>query len=176
MLPVLWIASAIVVITAAIRSRRHPPAVRLGRLGVGFLYIVAGAAANAWMLARGDDYRDFAKGSYIPFVRGTWESLVVPNHDVWISLLIVFELTVGVLCLAGARRTQLAYGLAIAFHVCLLSFGWGFFVWSIPMIAALLTLLRAERRRGTDNDRTAPRGGDSVSARRTESEMYPLGP
>lgn len=146
MLPLLWVASAIAIATAAIRSKRHPSAIRIGRLGVGFLYIVAGAGANAWMLASGEDYRDFAKASYIPFVRDTWESLVVPNHDVWISLLIVFEFAVGALALAGAKRTQLAYVLAIAFHICLLSFGWGFYLWSVPMIAAFITLLRAERR------------------------------
>ena len=45
----------------------------------------------------------------------------------------------------GGRETQLAYGAGIAFHVALLSFGWGFYLWSVPMIAALMTLLRRER-------------------------------
>jgi uncharacterized membrane protein YphA (DoxX/SURF4 family) len=145
MLPVLWVASAAAIVTAAVRSRRHPRALLVGRLGVGFLYIVAGAV-NAWFLSRGDDYHDFASGSNVAFVRDTWQSVVVPSHDVWIALLIGFELVVGALSLAGGWRTQLAYGLAIVFHVCLLSFGWGFGLWSIPMIAALVTLLRAERR------------------------------
>ena len=34
------------------------------------------------------------------------------------------------------RATQVAYLAAIAFHVALLSFGFGFALWSIPMIAA----------------------------------------
>lgn len=148
MVTVLWVASAIAVVTAAIRSRRHASAVRMGRLGVGFLFIVAGAAMNGWFLMRGDDYGKFASGSYIPFVRDTWQSVVVPNHELWIGMLIAFELAIGVLSLAGERHTQLAYALAIVFHVCLLSFGWGFYLWSIPMVVALATLLAVERRTG----------------------------
>lgn len=146
MLPVLWVASAAVIATAAVRSRHHPGSLRTGRFGVAFLYLAAGAAVNAFFLARGDDYAEFAKGSYLPFVRDTWESVVVPDHDIWIGLLIAFELGVGVLALVGGRPTQLAYAAAITFHVALLSFGLGFFLWSIPMIAALTTLLRVERR------------------------------
>lgn len=146
MLPVIWVGCAIVIVTAAVRSRRHASALRTGRIGVAVLYLGAGAAVNAYFLLRGDDYAKFADGAYIAFVRHTWNTLVVPNHVAWITLLIAFELAVGVLALLGGRRTRLAYVAAIAFHIALLSFGWGFFAWSLPMIAALATLLRAERR------------------------------
>jgi hypothetical protein len=145
-LVIVWVTCAAVVVTAAIRSRRHPSALHIGRVGVGVLYIGAGAAVNTFFLVRGDDYAKFAAGSYIPFVRDTWNSVVVPNHEAWISLLVAFELAVGVLALLGGRRSQLAYAAAIAFHVALVSFGWGFYLWSVPMAAALTTLLRAERR------------------------------
>jgi hypothetical protein len=156
MLPVIWVSCAVVIATAAIRSRRHPSALRVGRIGVGVLYLAAGAAVNSFLLARGDDYAEFAQGSSIAFVRDTWASLVVPNHDIWIGLLIAFELGVGVLALLGGGRTQLAYAAAIAFHIALLSFGWGFFLWSIPMIAALAALLRAERRSGEPHRESIP--------------------
>jgi hypothetical protein len=71
--------------------------------------------------------------------------MVVPNHHLFISLLIGFEVAVGLLVLGGGKRTQVGLAAAIAFHVALLSFGWGFFVWSIPMIGALCLLLGAER-------------------------------
>ena len=140
-----WLVCAVVIVTAAVRSRRHPDALILGRRAMGVLYIGAGAGMNAWFLLRGDDYAKFADGAYISFVRNTWQTLVVPNHHWWIALLIAFELTVGLLALLGGKRTQIAYALAIAFHVALLSFGWGFFAWSLPMVAALATLLRHER-------------------------------
>ena len=143
---VLWVACAVVIVAAAWRSSRHPGAVRLGRLTFAFLFLVAGAAMNALFLAVGEDYAGFADGASIAFVRDTWESLVVPHPEAWIGLLIAFELVVGLLALAGGKWAQVAYGLAIAFHIGLLAFGWGFFVWAIPMIAAYATLLRAERR------------------------------
>jgi len=121
---VLWVGCAVVIVRAAIRSRRHPGALHTGRLAVGFLYVFAGAAMNGLFLARGDDYGKFADGSYLAFVRHTWHTLVVPHHTLWIGILIVFETAVGVLAVAGGRRTQLAYVAAIAFHVALLSFGW----------------------------------------------------
>ena len=149
LLPIMWVTCAVVIISAAVRSRRgSAQALRTARLGMAALYVGAGAAVNAFFLLRGDDYADFAKDSYISFVRETWASLVVPNHDVFISLLIVFELAVGILVLLGGRRTQAAYLAAVAFHVALLSFGWGFYLWSVPLVGALVTLLLAERRSG----------------------------
>lgn len=146
MLPIVWIACAAVIITAALRVDHHRGALRTGRLGVSVLYLGAGALVNAAYLVRGDNYEKFADGSYLAFVRDTWRSLVVPNHYVFISLLVLFELAVGILVLSGGKRTQLALGAAFAFHVALLSFGWGFYLWSLPMLGALGLLLRAERR------------------------------
>jgi len=146
---ILWGVSAVVIIRAAWRSRRHPEALRTARFAFAFLYLVAGAGMNALFLARGDDYAKFADGAYIAFVRHTWHTVVVPHHELWIGLLIAFEAIVGLLALAGGKRLRLAYALAIAMHVGLLSFGWGFYLWALPMIAAYATLLRAELR----NDR-----------------------
>ena len=143
---IIWIACAGVIVTQAIRCRRHRRALHTARLAFAVLYIVGGAAANTLFLLRGDDYAKFADASAVPFVRHTWHTLVVPNHAAWIMLLILFELAVGLLALLGGRETQFAYVAAIAFHVALLSFGWGFLLWSLPMITSLAVLLSAERR------------------------------
>ena len=162
-LPVIWVGCALAIIIAAIRSRLHPGALRLGRYSMGVLYVGAGAAVNAGLLAEGGDaYRTFADGAYIAYVRDTWHSLVMPNRYVWISLLIAFELAVGVLALLGGRFSQVAYLAAIAFHVALLSFGWGFYLWSLPMIGALVTLLRAERSAAPASTRALSRKAQSA--------------
>lgn len=145
MLPIIWMGCAAVIIVAALRARHSRRAARIGQLGVAALYLGAGALVNAVFLATGEDYAEFADSAYIPFVRDTWRDLVVPNHDAFISALIIFELAVGLLALAGGKRAQVGLGAAIAFHVALLSFGWGFYVWSVPMIGALSLLFRAER-------------------------------
>jgi hypothetical protein len=145
-LPVIWVGCGVVIVVAAVRSRHSERAARTGQLAVAVLYVGAGALVNALLLATGEDYDDFADGSYLAFVRDTWHSLVVPNHVLFISLLVAFEAAVGLLAWVGGRRAQLALAAAIAFHIVLLSFGWGFYLWSIPMIGALSLLLRASRR------------------------------
>jgi hypothetical protein len=140
-----WLACGAGVVTAAVRARRHPDARRAGRIAMALLYIPAGALVNAVFIVRGDDYANFADGAYLAFVRHTWHTLVVPNHHWFIWALIAFEFAVGVLALVGGRATQLAYALVIAFHVGLMSFGFGFWLWALPMIAATAALLRAER-------------------------------
>jgi hypothetical protein len=145
MFPVIWVSCAVVIVTAAIRAGRDRRAARVGRWAVAVLFVGAGAIVNAILLATGENYADFSSGTYVAFVRDTWRDVVVPNHYLFISLLIAFETAVGLLVLAGGMRSRLGLVAAIAFHVALLSFGWGFYLWSIPMIGALSLLLRAER-------------------------------
>lgn len=144
-MPVVWSVLGLVILVAAIRSARSPEALRVGRWAVGALFIGAGAGVNAWYLARGDDYGGFADGSQFAFVRETWRSVVAPDQVFFISLLIAFELAVGALVLAGDRRSELGLAAAIGFHVALMSFGWAFALWSVPMLFALALLLRAQR-------------------------------
>jgi len=151
MLPVIWVICAVVIVAAAVRARRSRRAARVGRWAVAVLFLGAGALVNVIFLATGDDYAEFADGAYIRFVGDTWRDLVVPNHHLFISLLIAFETVVGVLMIAGGRRAQLGLVAAIAFHVALLSFGWGFYLWSVPMIAAFGLLLRAARQPSSMN-------------------------
>jgi hypothetical protein len=146
-LPLRWVACGGAVAAAAVSSRRHVAALRRGRYAVAALFIAAGAAVNLFLVVTDRaGYAKFAEGSYLAFVRDTWASLVVPHTTAWIALLIVFELAVGLAALRGGTTTQFAYAAAIAFHVALLSFGIGFYFWSLPMLAALFTLWRGERR------------------------------
>jgi hypothetical protein len=142
----VWMVCALVIIVAGVRSRHSARATTVGRYAFVTLFLGAGAAVNAIFLATGEDYADFADSSYIPFVRHTWRTLVVPNHWLFILVLIAFEAAVGLLALRGGRLAQWGLAAAIAFHIGLLFFGWGFYLWSIPMISAFVLLLRAARR------------------------------
>ena len=106
--------------------------------------MLAGAVVNAWYLLTDVDYGGFADGSFIPFVRDTWQSVVAPRQFLFIGLLVVFEAVVGTLVVMGGRLTRLALMAMIGFHVALMSFGWFFWAWSLPMVTALGLLLRAE--------------------------------
>lgn len=117
---------------------------------LGILFVVFGAAVNAIYLTLGTDYyAGFADTSPFPFVRDTWESVVVPNTVFFITLLIVAEATVGALILSGGRRTQFGLVALIGFHVGQLAFGGVMWVWTPLMLVAFVLLLRAERRATT---------------------------
>lgn len=146
-MPVVWVLFGLVIVVAAVRARRSDVALQVGLVAVAGLYVLAGALVNAAYLMRGDDYATFAQGSSFAFVRDTWASVVVPHHHVWIGLLVAFEATVGVLVLLGRRARTIGLVAAIVFHVLLVSFGWGYALWSAPMVVALVLLLRAARRR-----------------------------
>lgn len=142
---VLWSVLGVTTIVASLRAHRSRQARLVGRWALGALFVLAGALVNAWYLLTGVDYGGFADASYIPFVRDTWQSVVAPNQALFIWLLVGFEAIVGTLVVTGGRRTRFAIIAIMGFHVALLSFGWFFWAWSLPMLAALVLLLRAER-------------------------------
>ncbi len=141
---VLWGVLGVTTIVASLRAHRSRRARLVGRWALGALFVLAGALVNAWYLLTGVDYGGFADASYIPFVRDTWQSVVAPDQALFIWLLVAFEAVVGTFVVTGGRRTQAALVAIMGFHVALLSFGWFFWAWSLPMLAALALLLRAE--------------------------------
>lgn len=145
LLAAVWVVLGLTVVVSGVLAGGHPRARVVGRLAVTVLFLLAGAAVNALFLLTGADYDGFADGSPVDVVRETWQSLVVPRHELFIWALVGFEAAVGLGAAAGGRATRLAYVAAIGFHVALLSFGFGFWAWSLPLLAGLVLLLRAER-------------------------------
>lgn len=142
----MWLVLGAVTFVAAVRASRSLRAMYLGRAALGVLFIAFGALVNGvYLLTDSDYYADFGEQSQFAFVRETWAAVVVPQQAVWISLLIAFEATIGVLVLCGGRWTQGALVSLIAFHAGVLFFGWALWAWAVPMLIALALLLRAER-------------------------------
>jgi len=140
-----WVVLGVTALVCGILAQRRQRALRIGRYALGALFLGAGAAVNAVFLLTGTDYAAFADASYLPFVRTTWRSVVAPNQVLFIGLLVVFEAVAGILVLTGGRRAELGMVAMLGFHVALLSFGWGFYAWSLPMLAAVSLLLAAQR-------------------------------
>ena len=166
-MPVVWVLFGVVIVVSSVRARRSDVALQVGLVAVAGLYVLAGALVNAAYVALGTDYATFAQGSSFAVVRDTWASVVVPNHHLWIGLLVVFEATVGVLVLMGPRARTVGLVAAIVFHVLLVSFGWGFLLWSAPMIAALVLLLQAADRRPQALSNWGGAGASRAGAGRT---------
>ena len=143
---ITWLILGGVAFVAALRAGHSRRAMYVGRWALGVLFIAFGAVVNAIYLAVGTDYyADFADASPFPFVRNTWESLVLPNQGFFITLLIIAEATVGALILSGGRRTQVGLIALIGFHVGQLAFGGVLWIWAPVMLVALGLLLRAEQ-------------------------------
>jgi hypothetical protein len=158
---VVWVALGIVIVACSMRAARSRRAYVAGVAAVSALWVLAGAAVNGYLLVRGADYSGFADEASTSLVRETWESLVVPHHALFIGLLIAFEATAGVLVLVEGPVRQAALIVLIGFNVALVSFGWGYLVWAVPMVVALSLLRRA----GRDVRRTEDRRDASPPAR-----------
>jgi hypothetical protein len=168
MIQISWLLLAVVTLVGALRAHRSLPAYRLALGALGALYLGAGAAANAAYLWLDRSYAHFADASPFAFVRDTWESLVVPHETFFITLLVVFEATVGVLVLVGGRGRRVALVLIAAFDVALLAFSLWYLAWSVPMVVAMVLLLKADRQwtpevsQGPSSNRSA---GPAATAR-----------
>lgn len=145
MLQIGWLVLGLCFFGGALRAEKSLRAFRLAIGALAALYLGAGAAVHAVYLALGTSYSGFADGSSFAFVRSTWESLVVPNEDLFITLLVLFEATVGVLVLFGGRPRRAALVAVMAFHVAVLAFSWWYLLWAVPMIVACRLLILADR-------------------------------
>ncbi|PWN03333.1 hypothetical protein DJ010_09495 [Nocardioides silvaticus] len=147
-LPVTWLSLGVVVVGSGLRAHHSLTGYRTGVYATSALWVLGGAAGNLWLLARGGDYSGFADGASSDFVRETWETLVVPHHTFFIGLLIVGETLAGLLVLVPGRVRQAALLSLIGFNVLLLSFGWAYLVWTVPLVLALALLWHAGRPAG----------------------------
>jgi hypothetical protein len=151
---IFWVLCIATAVVASVLAIWRPRARYIGRVAVGLLMLLGGAAFNAVNLALGD-YAGFADQAHFGWVTSAWRAVVAPNQYLFIGLLVVFEAVVGVLILSGGRRTQLGLIGAIGFHLALWLFGWFVTVYCLIMLPTLLLLLRAERRAATVSATTA---------------------
>ncbi|TXL57549.1 hypothetical protein FHP06_14030 [Aeromicrobium terrae] len=96
-------------------------------------------------VADSQTYRHFADEGLFPFVRSGWRDIVMAHPEVWIGLLAAGEIAVGFAFLAAGWWRRVAYAAAIVFHVALMTFGWGFWLWSVPAITILTAGMRHDR-------------------------------
>ena len=144
---VMWLVLGTTVLVASLRADRSERARMVARVALGVLFLVFGAMVNAvYLITAWDSFAAFAEMSQFGFVRDTWAALVAPYTGVFIGLLIAGEATAGILVLCGGRWMRAGLVLLIGFHLGLLFFGWWLWLYAVPMLVALVLMLRAERR------------------------------
>lgn len=127
---------------------------------IGAFYLVMAGINIGIVVADASTYRHFADQGLWPFVRSGWLDIVMAHPGAWIGLLAAVEIVIGLAFLATRPWQRVAYIAAIAFHVALMSFGWGFWLWAVPAIGALLAAARHDL--GTDT-RDAPSRAGTVA-------------
>jgi hypothetical protein len=89
--------------------------------------------------ADAQQYRHFADGA-LPLVRTAWRDVFIANPSAWGLAVAAGELLIGIAILVGGRWIRLGLVGAIGFHVALMLFGFGFWVWILPMLVLLVAL------------------------------------
>lgn len=118
------------------RNQRPPRASTM----VGALYLVAAGSHVGLVSADPSVYENFAERGLFGFVRSGWTDIVMAAPRPWIYLLAAGEATLGALLLTGGRAARVGWVGVLAFHVLLLLFGWGFWLYAVPACALLAWL------------------------------------
>ena len=127
----------------------HAPAqqragVGRGRRLVGGLFLVTGGIHLGIVAADTEYYRPFGDRALFGFVRTGWAEVFMAHPVFWGLMMALGEITLGVLLLAGGRPARVGWVGVIAFHVLLMLFGFGFWLWCLPALAILVTLARRD--------------------------------
>jgi hypothetical protein len=128
--------------TADVRPEPH----RAGtaRRLVGGFYLVMGGLNAGIVAADPQTYGSFADGSFWSFVPRAWHDVVMAHPSFWFLALAAGEIVLGLLLLRGGGAARAGWIGVITFHVLLMSFGFGFWLWCLPALAFLVTAARAD--------------------------------
>ena len=74
----------------------------------------------------------------MPGVLTAWRDIFMAHPAFWGLVVSFFELGIGAALLSGGRLARVGLVGAVAFHVALMTFGWGFWIWSVPSLLLLL--------------------------------------
>jgi hypothetical protein len=130
-------------------SERTPTAEHTGRPGkiVGGFFLFTGGIHLGIVAADPEFYRHFADEALLPFITLAWRDVFMANPAAWGLALCLGEVALGLLLFRGGAWATAGWAGVIAFHLGLMLFGWGFWLWSVPALAFLVPSAAAHRRR-----------------------------
>lgn len=133
-------SATIVSLTQHRAERERRARARLGGRIVGLVFLWTSGIHVGIVAAGPDLYRHFADTSFVPGVHQAWTQVVMADPVTWGLLLALGEATLGGLLLVGGRWARAGWVGVIAFHVLLMLFGFGFWMWSLPALTVLVPL------------------------------------
>ena len=126
---------------AAASARADLPAARRTSVAatvVGGFYLTMAGVHLGLVTADPTVYGPFADGAPLGFVRSGWSEIFMAHPVFWGLLVMAGELALGSLLIAGGRAALVGWAGVILFHVALMLFGWGVWLWSVPALALLV--------------------------------------
>ncbi|WP_228389273.1 hypothetical protein [Cumulibacter manganitolerans] len=109
---------------------------------LGGFFMVTGGIHVGLAAADPSIYRTFASGSYLGFVREKWATVFMARPRTWALLLAGGEMAIGAGLLGGGRAAELGWLAAIGFHLLLMLFGFGFWLYAVPALAVIVRAAR----------------------------------
>lgn len=131
--------------------RRPRPGRGAGRAAVtrqivGAFFVSMGGVHIGIVAADAGFYRPFADAALLPFVRTGWLEVFMAHPAVWGLLVAAGETVLGAMLLRGGRWALPGWVGVIGFHLALMLFGGGVWLWCVPALAFLVPAAIADRR------------------------------
>jgi hypothetical protein len=120
-------------------TRRH-----WGGPVVGGFYLSMGGVHLGLVAADPQTYRHFADAGLFAFVRDGWQDVFMAHAATFGLLLALGETTLGILLLLGGPFATVGWAGVVAFHLLLMLFGFGVWLWCVPALVALIYLWRRD--------------------------------
>ena len=111
---------------------------------VGGFYLTMGGINAGIVLADPRAYQHFADDAYLDFVTQQWRDIVMTSPALWGLLLAAGEIALGTLLLHGGPAARIGWVGVLSFHLLLMLFGPGTWLWCIPALAVLVPAARAD--------------------------------
>ena len=109
---------------------------------VGGFYLSMGGVHLGLVAADPETYRHFADQGLFGFVRDGWLDIFMAYPEIFGLLLAAGETGLGIMLMLGGRAAAYGWAGVIAFHLLLMLFGFGIWLWCLPALVLLVHLAR----------------------------------
>ena len=128
-----------------ITGRRRGASRALSARFVGLFFLWASGIHVGIVAADPAFYRHFADGSLLPGLTAVWDSVFMAHAAASGLVVAAGEALLAALLLGPPQWHRVGWAGTIAFHLALMCFGWGFWLWSVPALAVLVRGAVADR-------------------------------
>jgi hypothetical protein len=92
------------------------------RAFIGFAYLTAAVFNTIYTLPRSNQLDGYAEGAWFPFLEDFMWDVFMPNGELFMTLVIIFEITVAILILSRSSYVDIGVGASILWVLGILPF------------------------------------------------------